>query len=272
MATNNAVNNGLSSATGTGLFVGSTSPTITTPVIAIIKDANGNNVTTFTGTASAVNYVNIVNAATGNSAYIEFTGSDALRAGLFKSNNGNFRFVDSTGVNGGLISLRNAANTEGVQLRVDPALATTTTFQLPSADGSANAVMQTDGAGNLSLSTIVTSGTYTPTAANTANITSITPAVCQYMRIGNVVTVSGVVSVGATAAGTFAYTLTLPVSSTFSGQTQCSGLTGQPLVAGYSAGRIVADTITTNTQALVQATAGDNTARGWSIIFTYLIV
>lgn len=34
MATNNAVNNGLSGATGTGSFVGATSPTITTPTIA----------------------------------------------------------------------------------------------------------------------------------------------------------------------------------------------------------------------------------------------
>lgn len=33
MATNNAVNNGLSGATGTGSFVGSTSPTLTTPTI-----------------------------------------------------------------------------------------------------------------------------------------------------------------------------------------------------------------------------------------------
>lgn len=76
MATINAVGNGLSGATGTGNFVGSTSPTIVTPVIGEIKDANGNVMLNTSATASAVNYIEIVNAASGNGPIVEALGSD----------------------------------------------------------------------------------------------------------------------------------------------------------------------------------------------------
>lgn len=77
MATNNAVNTGLSGQTGTGNFVGSTSPTIVTPVIAQIKDANGNIELNTTATASAVNYIQLINAATATSPIIAANGTDA---------------------------------------------------------------------------------------------------------------------------------------------------------------------------------------------------
>ena len=73
MATNNAVNVGLSGSTGTGNFVGSTSPSITTG----INDSNGNNILSFDVVASAVNYIGIQNAATGSAPAIIATGSDA---------------------------------------------------------------------------------------------------------------------------------------------------------------------------------------------------
>jgi hypothetical protein len=76
VTTINAVGNGLSGATGTGKFVGDTSPTIVTPVIAQINDANGNKMLLFSSTPSAVNKVTIVNASTGTSPIIEGTGND----------------------------------------------------------------------------------------------------------------------------------------------------------------------------------------------------
>jgi hypothetical protein len=52
------------------------SPTITTPVIAQINDANGNEELKFTATASAVNEITITNAATGTRPDIAVTGGD----------------------------------------------------------------------------------------------------------------------------------------------------------------------------------------------------
>jgi hypothetical protein len=65
----------------------------------------------------------------------------------------------------------------------------------------------------------VFSGTYTPTLTNTTNISASTAAACQYMRVGNTVTVSGQVSgITMTAAGSANTVLrmTLPVASNLS--------------------------------------------------------
>jgi hypothetical protein len=53
------------------------SPTITTPVIAQINDANGNETLKLASIASAVNEVTIQNAATGNPVHIRASGGDA---------------------------------------------------------------------------------------------------------------------------------------------------------------------------------------------------
>jgi hypothetical protein len=53
------------------------SPTITTPVIAQINDASGNETLKLASIASAVNEVTIENAATGNAVHISATGGDA---------------------------------------------------------------------------------------------------------------------------------------------------------------------------------------------------
>lgn len=63
----------------------------------------------------------------------------------------------------------------------------------------------------------IASGTYTPTLTNRGNTSSRTAHVCSYMRVGSVVTVSGVLDVTPTA-GANTYTsvgISLPVSTTF---------------------------------------------------------
>ena len=67
----------LTDETGSGANVFGTSPTITTPVIAQINDANGNETLKLASIASAVNEVTIENAATGNAVHISATGGDA---------------------------------------------------------------------------------------------------------------------------------------------------------------------------------------------------
>lgn len=87
MATNNAVNVGLSGSTGTGSFVGSinasiTSPSLSTPilttpqVITSINDTNGNVVFNMSPTVSSVNYFTVANAATTGSPTMTAGGSD----------------------------------------------------------------------------------------------------------------------------------------------------------------------------------------------------
>lgn len=77
MTTNNSVNSGLSGTTGTGSFVGSTTPTIATPKITTaILDTNGNNNLAFGVTASAVNYVSVTNNASGSSPVVQAMGTD----------------------------------------------------------------------------------------------------------------------------------------------------------------------------------------------------
>ena len=66
-------------------------------------------------------------------------------------------------------------------------------------------------------------GTYTPSLTNGANMTSSTAYVCQWMRVGNVVTVSGKVDVTLSAGGGSAVSITLPVASNFTDESQAGG-------------------------------------------------
>jgi hypothetical protein len=54
-----------------------TTPTLTSPIIDVIDDSNGNEEIIFTTTASAVNELTVANAATGNNPNVTASGSDA---------------------------------------------------------------------------------------------------------------------------------------------------------------------------------------------------
>lgn len=60
----------------------------------------------------------------------------------------------------------------------------------------------------------IASGTYTPTLVNATNVAASTPSVCTWMRVGNVVTVSGNLDIDVTAAGLSELTISLPIAST----------------------------------------------------------
>ena len=72
----------------------------------------------------------------------------------------------------------------------------------------------------------VLSGTYVPTATNTGNLTAISPQTCQYMRVGNVVNVSGVINITPTAGGGVFFDLSLPVTNGVFANFQQAGGTG----------------------------------------------
>lgn len=70
------------------------------------------------------------------------------------------------------------------------------------------------------------SGTYTPTLTNInrVDIAGSTAFACQYMRVGNVVTVSGKVNIAVTSTGLTQLNMTLPVASNFSAEENCAGV------------------------------------------------
>lgn len=69
------------------------------------------------------------------------------------------------------------------------------------------------------------SGTYTPTLTDGSNITASTPSVCQYLRVGNTVTVSGTFAVSLTANNTTStLQISLPIASDFSAARQAAGV------------------------------------------------
>lgn len=77
--------------------------------------------------------------------------------------------------------------------------------------GSLNKVR--DSLANLIVAPNIASGTYTPTLTAVTNVSSTTATTCQYMRVGNTVTISGKVRVTGTTAGTTAtISITLPIA------------------------------------------------------------
>ncbi len=122
--------------------------------------------------------------------------------------------------------------------------------------------------GGATLATINT-GTYTPALTNVTNVAASTAYICQYLRIGNVVTVSGRVDIDPTATGATELGMSLPIASNFAGGTQCSGTFSSHLIAGLG-GSISADI--TNDRAQFRMNANDTANREHHFIFTYIII
>jgi hypothetical protein len=113
------------------------------------------------------------------------------------------------------------------------------------------------------------SGTYTPTLFNTTNIDASTAFVCQYMRVGNVVTVSGNVNIDFTAPGTTSLGMSLPIASNFANANECGGVASSG-VATLNILAILADTTNDRAQFDGLTAATVNTAMRFS--FTYQII
>ena len=117
----------------------------------------------------------------------------------------------------------------------------------------------------------VFSGTYTPTLTNAANIAASTAFTCQYMRVGNVVTVSGRVSIDPTTAST-ATTLgmSLPIASDLTEQTQLGGTFSTSAISTNTTGPISGNI--SNNRADFDIIVGTDVAnRSYYFSFTYLV-
>ena len=128
MATNNAVNVGLSGSTGTGNFVGSTAPTLVTPKMATIYDPTQNlEIFQISGVVSGVNFLDVTNAVAGNPPALSAVGNDSNIDLL----------LQSKGTSG--VRLKGRANATGVAAgSVGQVISSTVTFESSTAYTSGN--------------------------------------------------------------------------------------------------------------------------------------
>lgn len=114
-------------------------------------------------------------------------------------------------------------------------------------------------------------GTYTPTLTNTTNVASSTARQCQYMRVGSVVTVSGIVDIDITT--TLAATelqMTLPIASNFTLSQNVGGTANDASGDQTSNIRIIADA-TSDKARFTWIGQVVVTALTYAFTFTYLI-
>jgi len=174
----NIVDTGTVSETGVQTL---TNKTLTSPVIAQINDANGNEEIIFTATASAVNELTIANAATGNAPSITTTGgdtnigltiapkgtgdvnidADTVRVGdsnadatITTNGTGDLTISTNSGTNSGTIKIFDGVNGN---IEVTPngtGVVKLDGLSYPVADGSANQALVTNGSGVLSFAAV----------------------------------------------------------------------------------------------------------------------
>lgn len=116
----------------------------------------------------------------------------------------------------------------------------------------------------------LTHGTYTPTLTNVTNLDASTAYSCQYMKVGNTVTVSGQVDVNPTTAASTLTQLgiTLPIASNLANSNECAGTGISSAVACN--GAIIGDV--TNNRAELNFLASFTTNQPVYFIFTYRII
>ena len=118
----------------------------------------------------------------------------------------------------------------------------------------------------------VFSGTYTPTLTNGTNVAASTAYECQYMRVGNVVTVSGIIAIDPTSASTNTdIGVSLPIASNFGVARQCAGVGASQDSGTYGQSfAIRADATNDRAQFLLTPTSTSNVA--YVFTMTYQVI
>ncbi len=226
----------------TGMIL--TSPRLVTSVL----DTNGNVLLSINPIASAANFIGITNAAAGGFPALNSTGSDAAVPFNLQTKNSNFYLTDTTNTIAPAMRWYNAAANHFTGLKIATAQATDLTLVLPATDATiANQAWVSDAAGNTSFGAVVTSGTYTPTLTNGANVAASTPLLCQYMRVGSLVTVCGIFNLDITTTLTSTVLgISLPIASDFTDTLQAGGVALTGLSGDY--GAILSNSTNNNVQ------------------------
>jgi hypothetical protein len=142
-------------------------------------------------------------------------------------------------------------------------------YTLPTANGTGT--LNNDGAGVLSWKNQLDYGTYTPTLTDVTNVAVSVAYTCQWMRVGDTVTVSGKVEIDPTAGAGTATELgiSLPVASNFASAEQCAGTAVCPTISQIPAA-ILADAV--NNRASLQYLSSHTTSEPFYFSFTYKVI
>ncbi len=161
---------GVTTSTGTGSTVLSTSPTLTTPRTAQINDTNGNPSVTLTATPSAVNYIYLTNNVTGYYPIVGAAGTDTnIDLSLQSKGTGVFRLI-SQNLTQPFVLYNGTSNQHSTTFEFsNTAAGRTVTF--PDRTASVNMGLATGGI----QAWVNFNGTVTPiTITGSSNVTSIT--------------------------------------------------------------------------------------------------
>jgi hypothetical protein len=141
----------------------------------------------------------------------------------------------------------------------------TGTIQMQDGNQAAGKVLTSDanGVGTWQASGI-SSGTYTPTLTSVTNVTSTTAYQCQYMRVGNVVTVSGKVYIDPVSTGLVEVGVSLPIASSISNDYEGGGTINTAENSNMS-GAIGGDPTNDRVQIGIQAPS----SAGYNYFFTF---
>jgi hypothetical protein len=120
---------------------------------------------------------------------------------------------------------------------------------------------------------ILASGTYSPTITSVANLDAVSISSCQFLRVGNTVTVSGeITSDPTTAAGTLTRArFTLPIASNLTASAQCSGNANIGISGTAALGAAIKGDAT-NDQAEIAFGATYTSSLTYNFSFTYQVL
>jgi hypothetical protein len=239
-------------ATTTGLWTTGGSVNVTSP------NGGGNSIAEFYSGTNRRAYF------TGGSALYLQNGGSAF--GIGPSGNGYLTLYPSSGSEA-RIQLGGTSSSFPMVKRN----ATAINFRLAddSADAAITAASITVGGG--SAVSALASGTWTPTLTNTLNVDASTAYLCQYMRVGAVVTGSCRIDIDPTAGSTAtALDFTPPVASNFGGLFDaagtCNAIDGVSLSAG------VLSDATGDTLRVQYVNTADTANRAFYCSFTYRVI
>lgn len=157
----------------------------------------------------------------------------------------------------------------GTYSSTGPTLARTTVLASSNGDLAVNFSAGTKAVFVSAPSAAILPQTYTPTISSEVNVTSGTAQLCDYTRVGDLVTVSGYVDVTVPAAGITGARLSLPIASNFTTNYQANGTGSVNIISGANV--TVLSNVANDTAQLNFVAPGAGTF-GVSFIFRYRVV
>lgn len=115
---------------------------------------------------------------------------------------------------------------------------------------------------------VIASGTYTPIGTIINNLSSLSDLSARYIRIGNIVHVSGRALIDPVATGVTSFRITLPVASDFTADNHCDGVVAS--ASSNAGGQVHADTVNNQAQISILEVATGGHFIGYE--FTYQIL